>query len=241
MLDSASSPLRRLRDLPVVREAASARYTVAEAIRIRRAARRARTSPDDFDRVWGVQTRVALGLIEFCRILGHGGHDHEPSPPARFLQIVGSLDVRFEDTVFVDCGSGAGRAVALASAFPFKEVIGVELSPALHARAQATVAAIQGADGRWAPVRLVCGDITTYALPPEPLVIYLYNPFGPRPMRRLLAGIEASLGRRPRPVTLVAFFCNHNVRPVLDASPVFRTVRRTRDVLVLRDRISAGG
>ena len=71
------------------------------------------------------------------------------------------------DTVFVDCGSGAGRAVALASAFPFKEVIGVELSPALHARAQATVAAIQAADGRWAPVRLVCGDITTYALPPE--------------------------------------------------------------------------
>lgn len=238
MSTDTSLLVRRLRGLPVVRGAARARRTVVELVRIRREARRARTRPDDFDRALGVQTRVAVGVGDLCRIILRGGHEHEPSPPARFREIVGALDVRFAETVFVDYGSGAGRAVVLASEFPFKAVVGVELSPALHARAQAAVAATR-ADARRAPISLVCGDVLEFPPPPDPLVIYLYNPFGPRAMPRVVAGIEASLHRWPRPITIVACFCDRDSRPILERSRAFRTVRSERDVLVLRDLVTS--
>lgn len=223
-----------------IRTAARGRRTLLELVRIRREARRARTTPDDFDRSLGVQTRVAVGVADLYRVIRRGGHEHEPSPPARFREIIGSLDVRFEETVFVDYGSGAGRAVALASEFPFKAVVGVELAPALHTLAQANVAAIRATGRCRAPITLVCADATAYAPPSDPLLIYLYNPFGPRAMRRVVAGIEASLGHRPRPVTIVACFCDRDARPILEGSRVFRTTRSERDVLVLRDLVTGG-
>ena len=241
MLSSASSPLvRRLRGMPPIRAAARGRRTLLELVRIRREARRARTTPDEFDRALGVQTRVAVGFADLYRVVRRGGHQHEPSPPVRFREVIGSLDVRFEETVFVDYGSGAGRAVALASELPFKAVVGVELAPALHALAQANAAVIRATGRCRAPIRLVCADATAYAPPPDPLVIYLYNPFAPRAMRRVVAGIEASLGRRPRPVTIVAFFCDRDARPILESSRAFRATRSERDVLVLRDRVTGG-
>ena len=222
----------------MLRAAERGRYALLERIRIRREARRARRVPDEFDRMLGVQTQVAVGLRDLVRVIWRGGHEHEPSGPAHFRQIISALDVRFPETVFVDYGSGAGRAIVLASEFPFKEVIGVELLQTLDARARATVAAIQAAGHRRAPIRLVCADVTAWELPLDPLVIYLYNPFGPRAMRRVMVAIEASLTSRPRPVTIVACFCDIHARPVLEGRPAFRTVRSDRDVLVLRSRTS---
>src|SRR5690242_13468196 len=56
--------------------------------------------------------------------------------PARFMAALLSVDVRHEDFVFIDFGSGKGRALLMASEFPFRKVIGIEFSPELHAVAQ---------------------------------------------------------------------------------------------------------
>jgi tRNA G46 methylase TrmB len=48
--------------------------------------------------------------------------------------MVSRLNISFEDFTFFDFGSGKGRALHLASEFPFKNIIGVEFSSKLHAR-----------------------------------------------------------------------------------------------------------
>ena len=52
--------------------------------------------------------------------------------PARFRKVLASLQIAFHDYTFIDFGSGKGRALLLASEFPFKRIIGLEFSPELH-------------------------------------------------------------------------------------------------------------
>jgi hypothetical protein len=41
-------------------------------------------------------------------------------------------------------------------------------------------------------------DAASYELPGEPVVIFLYNPFGPEVMEKVAARVRASHARRPR-------------------------------------------
>jgi SAM-dependent methyltransferase len=211
-----------------------------DALRIRLAVRRTRVTPDEFDREHGVRTRVAPTLRELARIVRRGGFDHEPSPPEKFREVMGALEIRFDETVFVDLGSGAGRVVLLASELPFREVIGVELSPALHARAEDNVRA-GDASRRRAPIRLVAGDAASFALPADPLVLYIYNSFGARTMRQVLANVEASLAAHARPLTVVLMYCDRDTREIVTASAALRVARDAGGVVVLHGRLPARG
>ena len=42
----------------------------------------------------------------------------------------------FRDFIFIDLGSGKGRALLMASDYPFRRIVGVELLPQLHRAAQ---------------------------------------------------------------------------------------------------------
>ena len=95
------------------------------------------------------------------------------------------------------------------------------------------MAAIQRADRPRAPISLICADVRRYEV--DPLVIYVYNTFGPRLMPQVVAGITASLRLRPPPITIVRLFCDRNSRPILERAPLFRPVKNDRDVFVLRD------
>ena len=64
---------------------------------------------------------------------------YQPVRPNAFNEIVRQLGIEYQHFTFVDFGSGLGRAVLLASEFPFKKVIGVELSPQLTRIAFANV------------------------------------------------------------------------------------------------------
>ena len=103
--------------------------------------------------------------------------------------------------VMVDIGSGAGRALLVASRLPFDRIVGVELLPAMHALASRNLAGFRLR--RRAPVELVQADATAYPLPDDATVLFFYNSFDDEPFRRLMAGVFASLGRRPRRLRLV--------------------------------------
>jgi SAM-dependent methyltransferase len=210
---------------------------LVEAVRVRWQLRHAAAVHDPFDETYGVRTRVVSTLAELWRTTWRGGFEHEPSPALRTREILDALDVDFKATVFVDYGSGAGRAVMLAAEYPFKEVIGIELAPSLHAQATANLLALPRDARRAGAVRLVCGDATTQELPPEPLVLYFYNPFGVAAMRRLLERLEGSLTERPRRVTMVLAHCFKKPREVLEESPFFEVSLRDRGITLLRSVI----
>src|SRR5690349_18717140 len=69
-------------------------------------------------------------------------HKYVPSPVESVNQVLKALPaygVRYEDFIFADIGSGMGRNLLLAAHFPFKRIMGIELSTYLHQQALSNV------------------------------------------------------------------------------------------------------
>src|SRR4051812_17010772 len=87
-----------------------------------------------------------------------------------FPKILRALNADPQRDVFLDFGSGMGRAVILAALHPFRKIIGVELSPELSRVAERNV---RNAFNRLRcrDVELVTSDAMTYRIPPEVTVV----------------------------------------------------------------------
>lgn len=120
-----------------------------------------------FDEQWGTETSA------------FDWGNYEPSRPSVVAAALDALDVDLPNTTFVDWGAGKGRVALLAAQRPFFRVIGVEHDANLHAVAERNLAAFDARGGRVAPVYFFRGDASRQPLPDGPLVVYLYNPFGP--------------------------------------------------------------
>lgn len=138
--------------------------------------------------------------------------------PSAFTAALGRLQLDWSRFSFVDVGCGKGRAMLLALRFPFKQVIGVELSSALASTAERNLQVFQ------APWRLPQvttevrrGDATTFLFPAGPLLVFLYHPFAAPVMRRFLDHMSQSFPDRKREVYLL--YAN----PELEALLVERT------------------
>jgi SAM-dependent methyltransferase len=105
--------------------------------------------------------------------------------------------------VFIDIGSGKGRAVLMAAMdYPFSRVIGVELMRELHEAAEENMAAVAGRI-KAGSVELVCADLREYELPDDVTVIYMNNPVRGSIFAGFLDTIAASQKRAPRPMRLI--------------------------------------
>ena len=113
------------------------------------------------------------------------------------------------DDVFLDLGSGKGRAVFLAAQYPFGRVIGVELSPELHAIAEKNLRRHDRTR-----IELVNADVVEYEVPADVTVVFLFNPFGGSVFGGALANVLRSLDAHPRPLRLIY------VNPVEEAQVV---------------------
>jgi predicted RNA methylase len=158
-----------------------------------------------YDSAKGIQTGGVQEIFDF-QIVGENaqhGLSHIASDPQQVRTMIARLDINVSEHTFVDLGSGKGRALMLAAEFPFRRLIGVEFAKELYTAAQAnfaSLAATQGADAR---VELVCGDAAAFAFPIEPLVIYLFNPFGSAIVRVVARNALASYRAAPRPMTVI--------------------------------------
>jgi SAM-dependent methyltransferase len=106
------------------------------------------------------------------------------------------------DDVFLDAGCGQGRMLLeAASRYPFKRVIGVEISHGLAAVAERN--ALLAASKLRAPVEVVCGDVTEFEIPDDVTVAFVGNPFADDVFAGFIRRVLASLDRRPRRLRLV--------------------------------------
>ena len=121
-----------------------------------------------------------------------------------------------EGTVFLDVGAGKGRAMLLASQYPFLRVAGVELNADLAAIAASNFDkwANDPRSEALAPLNLHCADATQHPLPPEPTLAYLFHPFEAKLLRRFLRHVLASVRVNPRPFDLI--YVNAELDSLLD-------------------------
>jgi SAM-dependent methyltransferase len=158
-----------------------------------------------FDRQYGVDTSELIAAEDLSsgkeKDLYNAGYFGVA--PSVLRQILDRLQLEFEEYAFIDLGSGKGRALLIASEYPFRSIVGVELSPRLHAIAVDNIARYRGLAQRCQNVRSIEGDATEFNFPAGPLVIYLWNPFEAPVFASVLVNLEAALRREARPAFLV--------------------------------------
>ncbi len=163
----------------------------------------------EFDSKFGVDTDGEFGGWTYLSDLNIPspnwieGHNYAAIEPERFFAILGSLEIRFEDFVFVDFGSGKGRALLLASEYPFKKIIGIEFSPQLNGIAKKNIARYASATQKCTAIETVRMDFTQYFLPPDPLVLFFFDPCEPRIFEQVMSNLRTSWQKNPRPIYLV--------------------------------------
>jgi SAM-dependent methyltransferase len=133
----------------------------------------------------------------------HGANRYEPIQLSAFRRIMRDLPVHPPDYAFLDLGSGKGRALLLASRYPFRRVIGVELSPALHAVAARNVAVFAARAPAAPRIELVRGDAVRYPIPEGHLVCFLYNSFGRAVVEKMIVNLEIAHRGRSRHIFVV--------------------------------------
>lgn len=131
------------------------------------------------------------------------GGGYAPVSPEYFVSALEKVNISYSDFTFIDLGSGKGRALLLASEFPFREIIGVELGPELHTIAKQNIRNYKTPTQKCKQFKLVCADFTSFPLPVGNLFLYFFNPCHEPEMRKLVAHIRMSLQTDPREVYIL--------------------------------------
>lgn len=181
-------------------------------------------------------TSAAVGWRD--RLLGAFHSPYQPTESSLFHEMLEALleqnhaDLR--DFVFVDLGSGKGRTLLMASDYPFRRIVGVELLATLHQAAQENLRTYQSASQKCFALECVCTDATEFAFPHEPTVLYLFNPFPEAGLRRVIANLEQSLLVHPRAVYVL--YHNPLLGHVLGESVALKKVGGTHQYAIYRSR-----
>jgi len=169
------------------------------------------------------------------RLLGHFHSPYQPTEPVLFREMLASLilaspmpssaKMDFRDFTFIDIGSGKGRALLMAADYPFRRILGIELLPELHRVAKENLAKYKSDSQQCFAIDCLLGDASEFAFPPEPTLLYLFNPFTESRLGKMISNLEHSLREHPRPV----FVLYHNplLEPVLTRNAAFKRIAGT--------------
>ena len=127
-----------------------------------------------------------------------------PIRPATARRILRSLPIgNHSDYTLVDIGSGKGRMLLVASEFPFRKIVGVEMREDLHDQALENVQRFRHPRAKCSRIECKLKDATLYNFPSGKLVVYLFNPFSQGVMQRVLRRLDDSVEKDPRDIVLV--------------------------------------
>ncbi len=195
--------------------------------------RRSRYGDMDFDWDRRVDTTGAT-VSHRDRLFGMFHSPYQPTEPSLFHEMMealaGDFHLDFSQFVFIDIGSGKGRALLLAADYPFKRIIGVELLPALHRMAEENIAKYQSESQKCFAIESVCADAREFSFPAEPMLLYLFNPLPETALRQMLANLESSLLEHPRPACVL--YHNPLLEQVLADSSFLKKIGGTHQYVI---------
>lgn len=172
----------------------------------------------------GITTRSSLA---FPTYEGGENYPYQPITTTYFRQMVQMLPIDPSEFTFVDLGCGKGTALFLALRMGFQRAIGVEIVPELLQSAEDNRASSARRNSNTpAKISLVLEDAGNFELPPDPTVLFLYNPFGESTFGRVLGQIERSSRARSTPVYVLYF--NPTLETLLESTPVLQKIGRSK-------------
>jgi SAM-dependent methyltransferase len=177
-------------------------------------------------------TSAAVGWRD--RLLGIFHSPYQPTDSALFHEMIAAVAAQpnfdFSAFTFIDLGSGKGRALLLASDYPFRRIMGVELLPDLHRIARENLARYKSEEQKCFALESNCGDAAEFALPPDPTLLFLFNPFPETVLRRVIGNLERSLREHPRGCYLL--YHNPLLENVLAESAALHKINGTHQYAV---------
>jgi SAM-dependent methyltransferase len=181
-------------------------------------------------------TSAAVGWRD--RLLGVFHSPYQPTESALFHEMLDALRERihsdFHDFVFLDLGSGKGRTLLMASDYPFRRIVGVELLSALHQAAQENLSKYRSESQKCFALESICADATEFPFPAEPTVLYLFNPFPEKGLKRVIANLGESLRAHPR--TVYVLYHNPLLEHVLSQSAALKRIGGTHQYAIYRSK-----
>ena len=164
------------------------------------------------------------------RLLGVFHSGYQPTDPAGFHEMIAAIPVDISGFTFIDLGSGKGRTLMMASQYPFGRVLGVELLPELNRVACENLRVYKSEKQRCFAIESVCGDARVFEFPPEPTVLYLFNPLPESGLSTVIRNLEASARNSPRP--LIVLYYNPVYEHILSGSAMLRKIGGTHQFSV---------
>lgn len=150
---------------------------------------------------------------------------YQATNPILFNEIFDHLKAPISNIVFLDIGSGKGRALILAAKRGVKRSIGVDFSTLYCQQAEQNVAKFKLKSGNKTPVEIHNKDIAEYEIPIEVNLFFLFNPFKPDVLDKVLYRIQHSVRQMPREAHLIYVFprfrqlvLDHGFEPISEAS-----------------------
>ena len=196
---------------------------------------RSRFGDADYD--WDYRVNTTSGAVAWReRLLGSFTSGYQPTDPVAFHQMLETLkqatDLYLAEFTFIDLGSGKGRTLLMASDYPFRRIVGVELLPALHQLAQQNLVQYQSASQKCFALKSICVDAGEFDFPEGPLLIYLFNPFPESVLLRVLANLRRALDESPRTVYLIYY--NPQLAAVIAEAGYLRKIAGTHQYSIYR-------
>ncbi|MBV8593858.1 MAG: methyltransferase domain-containing protein [Caulobacteraceae bacterium] len=159
------------------------------------------------DEAYGIDTG---GLIKASQLRTHTKADlynfgyagSQPSIVRKAIEALPSV----EGLAFVDLGCGKGRALAVASEYPFREVVGIELAPDLCRIAEANAKTIRARYPQRPPIEVVQGNVLETAWPEGDLAIFIYHAFYRGLMRKVVERLARRARERPQDRLFVIYY-----------------------------------
>jgi hypothetical protein len=186
---------------------------------------------EGFDARWGTET-ATIAYPWNLPSLRHAPmsasmseiHAYQAAPAWLIREALDFIPLQPDKFVFVDLGSGKGRALMVASDFPFARIVGVELSQELHQVAECNIGRYRSPSQRCTSVVLHCMNAVEYDFGPEPLVLFLANPFGHDSIESVLSRLQTSLRQAPRQAYVI--YVNPRFEALLRSAGFLRHVKR---------------
>ncbi len=172
-------------------------------------------------------TSAAVGWRD--RLLGIFHSAYQPTDSVLFHEMMQAVSrqngFEFPKFTFIDLGSGKGRTLLMASDYPFRRILGVELLPALNCIAEENLSKYRSESQKCYAIESICADATEFVFPVEPILLFLFNPFPESGLRRVIAELERNLREHLR--TIYVLYHNPLLEHVLSESVVLKKILRT--------------